>query len=121
MAASAASDTETHVERRRSERAEFSVEIAYSTIDAMFSEFTRNINEGGLFVATEKPLGLEERVSIRFHLPGSGEPVDASGRVVRTEDGRGAEPAGMAIEFDQLSPQARQQVDALVRELRSRQ
>ena len=47
-------------DRRRSARAELTVRIDYSTVDEIFSEFTRDINEGGLFIETEKP---------RLHLP----------------------------------------------------
>jgi hypothetical protein len=42
-------------ERRRSNRAEMVVHIDYATVDELFSEFTRDINEGGLFIETEKP------------------------------------------------------------------
>ena len=44
----------TVVERRRSIRA-LIVRIEYATVDALFSDFTRNINEGGVFIETDFP------------------------------------------------------------------
>ncbi len=110
---------ETFVEKRTSDRAPVTVRIEYGSVDAMFSEFTRNINEGGLFIATEKPLGLEERVQLNFQLPGSEEPIKASGRVVRVEDGSGEENSGMGIEFEELDRSARERINELVLQLRA--
>ncbi len=118
--AEAASDIETQVDRRHSPRAPVTVRITYGTVDAMFSEFTRNINEGGLFIATDQPLGLEERVTLQFQLPGGAEPVKASGRVVRLQEEAGPEPKGMAIEFDELDRSARTRINELVAQLRTR-
>ena len=50
-ARSAAADSE----RRRSTRAPFVVRVDYGTVDAFFSEFTSDVNEGGMFIETETP------------------------------------------------------------------
>ena len=109
----------TWVERRRSPRSPLEVRVDYTTIDAFFSEFTRDINEGGIFVETENPPALESTVALCFRLPGSGEAIKVGGRVVRVSDGRAGEPPGMAIEFESLDPRARRRIDELVRALRS--
>jgi uncharacterized protein (TIGR02266 family) len=88
-------------------------------VDAFFSEFSRNINEGGMFVETDRPLGLEERVFLQFRLPGSERPVKVSGRVVRVSDGRRGEAQGMAVEFDSLAAADRKRINDLVRGLRT--
>lgn len=105
-------------ERRRSARELVEIEVEYETVDELFTEFTRNINEGGVFVATERPLELDEAVQLRFQLPGNAESILATGRVVRlqTKDDDGI--AGMGIEFDQLDAAAREAIDRLVRSLR---
>ena len=107
------------LERRRAERADLVVRVDYQTVDEFFSEFARNINEGGLFVESETPHPLGTRVDLQFQLPGSDEPVQVSGTVVRTSSGSGSEPPGMGIEFDDLDSQTRQRVDELVRRLRA--
>lgn len=114
------SETRTTVERRRSARTPVVVRIEYGTVDALFSEFTRDVNQGGVFVATESPLALEERVHLQFRLPGSDEPIRGTGRVVWTRDSGESEPAGMGIHFEELEPSARARIDELVRRLRSR-
>lgn len=114
-------DTEmvhTTVERRLSPRATVTVRVDYSTVDAMFSEFTRNINEGGLFIETETPLALEEQVQLQFQLPGVDDPIKVSGRVawIREADVKG--PPGMGVEFENLDASARRRIDELIQELR---
>ena len=107
-------DVETD-ERRRSARAPVTVRINYATVDALFSEFTRNVNEGGVFVETDEPLELDEVVVVQFTLPGNDAPVQARGQVVRLE------PNGMGIEFEKLDGSSRDTIDVLVRELRNQQ
>ena len=109
----------TRIERRRSPRSPLEVRVDYTTVDAFFSEFTRDINEGGIFIETETPPALESSVSLRLRLPGSDEPIKIGGRVVRVSDGRAGEPPGMAIEFENLDAGARRRIDQLVRALRS--
>ena len=114
-----AEDVQTRVERRRSPRTPIVVRVDYSTVDALFSEFTRNVNEGGMFVETDAPPPLDSQVSMCFQLPGSSEPIRAQGRVVRICDGTGGEVPGMAIEFEHLARDAHDRIDELVRNLRT--
>jgi len=106
-------------DRRRTLRTELIVRVAYSTVDEMFSEFTRDINEGGLFIETEKPKPTGTEVTLSFNLPGSDESVSTIGRVVHVTSGDGDTPPGMGIEFEELSSDDRARIDALIRSLRS--
>ena len=106
-------------ERRRARRADVTVRIDYATVDEMFSEFTRDINEGGLFIETEKPHLPGTEVSMQFHLPGSSEVLSTIGRVVRVSQGDVGMPSGMGIEFDELTAEDRVKIDSIVRALRS--
>ncbi len=110
----------TLIERRQSERTPVIVRVEYSTVDSFFSDFTRDINEGGTFIETETPLSLDSEISLQFHLPGSEVPVRVTGRVVWTrEHGNGEGPPGMGIEFDHLDSEARTRINQLVRHLRA--
>jgi uncharacterized protein (TIGR02266 family) len=111
---------EAEIERRRSRRTPLVVRVSYSTIDALFSEFTRNINEGGLFIETDNPPPTDTRVALQFKLPGSDVPIQARGRVVRVQSPGGDEPAGMGVEFEHLGADARSRIDELVRGLKGR-
>jgi type IV pilus assembly protein PilZ len=119
MADRTQSETRAAVERRRTERAPVVVRIEYATVDALFSDFTRNINEGGIFVETDEPIPLDEKVELKLRLPGSSELVHATGRVVRIEPTTPTSAGGIAIEFAQLDADARELINAAVRRLRS--
>jgi uncharacterized protein (TIGR02266 family) len=119
MAERSQSETRAAVERRRSARAPVVVRIEYATVDALFSDFTRNINEGGIFVETDEPVPLDEKVELKLRLPGSSEVVHVTGRVVRIEPTTASSPGGIAIEFEQLDANARELINAAVRRLRS--
>ncbi len=107
--------------RRRSEREDLKVRVDYSAVDAFFSEFTTNVNEGGMFIATETPAPLDSEVALEFRLPGLDRPVNVSGRVAWISDGKGDSPVGMGIEFHELVPEVRATINDLVRSLRQRQ
>ncbi|MFQ5416676.1 MAG: TIGR02266 family protein [Myxococcota bacterium] len=107
-------------ERRKSDRADLVVRVNYRTVDELFSEFARNINEGGIFIETENPHALGSSVALEFKLPEHEAPIEVVGIVVRISDGsRNGEPPGMGIEFGDLNAAARQQINDLVRQLRS--
>lgn len=111
-------DMSSGVERRRSERVEIVVRVDYKTVDELFSEFARNINEGGMFVETDSPPELGSPVELEFRIPGSEEPIQVLGRVVRATVGDHDEPPGMGIEFENLDAQSRELINELVRNLR---
>ena len=106
-------------DRRKSERANLIVQVVYHTVDELFAEFARNINEGGLFVETDTPHPVGTEVSLEFKIPGSDEPLHVVGRVAHTTNGSPGEPPGIGIEFDDLDSQARQRINQLVRRLRT--
>ncbi len=108
------------LERRYSERADVVVRVDYKSVDDLFSEFARNINEGGIFVETETPPEPGTPVDLQFSLPGSDQLVRARGTVVRVSEGDSGDPQGMGIEFEDLDTDNRERIDDLVRDLRAR-
>ena len=109
----------TDYDRRKSDRADLVVRVDYHTVDELFSEFARNINEGGLFVETDTPHPVGTEVHLQFHVPGAEEPLRVVGRIVRRSGEHRNEPKGIGIEFDDLDRQARQRINQLVRSLRT--
>ena len=112
-------ECESGRDRRRTPRTDLVVRVDYSTVDELFSEFTRDVNEGGLFIETEKPRPNGTEVSMQFHLPGSDGVIQTTGHVVHSTSGDDSSPPGMGIEFEELSDAARDQINALIRALRS--
>ena len=106
-------------DRRRSARSPLTVRVDYGTVDELFSEFTRDINEGGLFIETDKPHAPGTEVTMQFQLPGSRDALQTVGRVVRVTAAALGRPGGMGIEFDELTAEDRRKIDQIVRRLRS--
>ena len=107
-------------DRRKSPRTEAVIPVDYSTVDAFFSEFTTNINEGGMFVGTDQPHPIDTEVTLQFRLPGREAPCSVKGRVVWVrEQADGEGPRGMGIEFETLDDETRTRINELVRELRT--
>ena len=112
-------EVRTIVERRRSLRAPVVVRIEYATVDALFSDFTRNVNEGGVFIETDCPAELDSVVHLRFRLPGTRENIKVAGRVAWIEPGADGQPQGMGVEFENLSDADRARINAIVLRLRA--
>jgi uncharacterized protein (TIGR02266 family) len=110
---------EDEAERRRFGRSDMLVRVEYSTVDEIFSEFTRDINEGGLFIETEKPRPTGTEVAMRFNLPGNNAPLQTIGRVVWVRSASDRVAAGMGIEFDELSGEDRDRINNMIRSLRN--
>jgi type IV pilus assembly protein PilZ len=109
------------IERRSSPRADFVVRVNYQTVDSLFSEFARNINDGGIFVETEAPQPIGTSIELEFKLPGEEEPIEVVGNVVRSIDTDQVGPddvAGMGIEFENLDSNVRDQINVIIQKLR---
>ena len=111
-------EVQTTLERRLSARAAVTVRVDYATVDAMFSEFTQNINEGGLFIESETLLDLDEQVHLQFRLPGVDDPIKVNGRVAWIREAGADGPPGIGVEFENLDADARLRIDEIVQELR---
>ena len=113
------SEVQTTVERRRSARTPVTVRIEYATVDAIFSEFTHNVNEGGLFIETDQPLDVDEQVQLVFRLPGSHRSLRVRGRVAWVRPDADGVASGMGIEFEELDAEARSEINRVVQRLRN--
>ena len=107
------------MDRRKTERTQLVVRVEYSTVDEFFSEFSRDINQGGLFIETSQPLSLGAEVMMRFNLPGGDQMIETVGYVVRISLGDRDGPPGMGVEFEKLHKDDRIRIDRLVRTLRA--
>lgn len=106
-------------ERRRGQRVELKIPVDYSAVDAFFTEFSANINEGGMFLETDHPVEPGSQVQLQFRLPGLAEPVVLTGRVARISDGKDESPQGIGIEFQELDPEVSRTINEVVRSLKN--
>ena len=82
------------------------------------SGFSTNLSDGGVFIATVRPVAIGAVVKLRFQLPG-GARIECSGvvRWVRqVNDKRSETVPGLGVQFVGLSDDAKHAIDAFVRE-----
>ena len=94
-------------ERRQDPRidVEVEIEIHYRTLQEFVTAYTRNISGGGVFIRTPQPHELNQRVRLRFTLPGVDRQFDIPGMVVWVNSSpQSAFPAGMGVKFADLTP-----------------
>ena len=108
----------TSDERRGGARTSLKIPVDYSAVDVFFTEFSANINEGGMFIETDTPAEIGTLVQLHFRLPGLQEPLQVSGRVAWVNEEKEEEGIGMGIEFQDLSLDTREQINRIVRKLR---
>lgn len=108
------------VERRREPRTPVNIRIDYQTVDAFFSEFASNINQGGLYIKTTRPLAPGTHLTLQFLLPNRPTPIQVAGEVVWVNERttKGINP-GMGIRFEELDVEVKAQINRLARELRN--
>ena len=107
-------------ERRRYLRRPVRIPVDYSSVDAFFSEFASNINEGGAFIETDAPEEPGEIVKLMIRLPLRERPLEVEARVVWVRDSAedGVAP-GMGVEFQNLADDVSALINRVVESLRA--
>jgi len=91
---------------RFAKRVAVQVRVDLRSENTFFTGFSENISEGGLFIATEAPHQIGDEIDVELALMGDGQKI--SQRVVvrwiRPVEAAGGLPAGMGVQFLELSP-----------------
>jgi Tfp pilus assembly protein PilZ len=90
--------------------------VTYGAIEGPAKTFTKDINEEGVFLFTDKPLPETSQVHMLVTLPGRGEPLSLIGKVSHTILDDDDERPGMGIVFD-LDDAGRARLTAIIHEL----
>ena len=101
---------------RSSPRVQLKTEVDFHSDSNIYSGFSTDVADGGLFLATLNLLPVGSTVTVKFSIPGAGE-VEAKGEVrwVRALDERAPYMfPGMGIRFVELSPTSRELITAFV-------
>jgi len=101
---------------REKRRLPIKLAVTYGAIEGPASTFTKDINEEGVFVFTDRPLPETSQVHMLISLPGRPQPLSLIGKVSHTILAVDNEPPGMGIVFD-LDDAARGQLAEVVRDL----
>lgn len=94
-------------ERRESGRAALELPVEYERLNALLSDYTQNISQGGTFIRTERPLEVGTVLSFTIRAPQLEDPLVLRGVVrwvVDADRAAGGRPAGMGVAFVYESP-----------------
>ena len=104
-------------ERREHERYDTSIAVDYASDETFLFAYLQNISEMGIFIRTDQPAAVGTRLTLRFHVD-EADPLVLDGEVTwinpLREAGDNLNP-GMGVRFMGLTPDRREQVEALVR------
>jgi len=93
------------------------IEVEFKSAGELEAAFNENILKGGYFVASENPAPRTTPVELRFSLPGVTEPLLLSGEVAFAATPDAPMPgmgAGMAIQFGEVTDQAKKAFKAAI-------
>ena len=111
-------DDQDGMDNRRAKRVDYEVSVDLATDDAFFTGFVRNISNGGLFIASESPMELGKRVTVRFTIPTLPDFVEALGEVRWVRKPRPGTDAvgGMGVAFIDLDPKVEAALDLFIKQ-----
>jgi Tfp pilus assembly protein PilZ len=101
---------------REKRRLPIKLQVMYGAIEGPASTVTKDINEEGVFLLTDKPLPETSQVHMLITVPGKDQPLSLMGKVSHTILAHDEETPGMGIVFD-MDDATREQLQAIVREL----
>jgi len=101
---------------REKRRLPVKLSVTYGAIEGPAKTFTKDINEEGVFLFTDKPLPETSQVHMLVTVPGKEQPLSLVGKVSHTILAADEEPPGMGIVFD-LDEAQREHLHSVIKEL----
>jgi type IV pilus assembly protein PilZ len=99
---------------RESHRIATNIEIKFREKGSFVRSYMLNVNNGGLFLKTDKPLAIDAEVTMRIQLPDDQETMTIEGRVVWTNQKSKVFPAGMGLQFTKILPEHQEKIKIFV-------
>jgi uncharacterized protein (TIGR02266 family) len=110
----------SHAGQRKTPRTSTVIQVDYHTADSFFRDFVDNVSTGGMFIATPKPLEPGTQLRLEFLLPGFNYPIRVKAEVMWNRDKSSVnQRRGMGVKFENLSPNAKDKINTIVKRLRS--
>lgn len=101
---------------REKRRLPIRLQVTYGAIEGPATTTTKDINEEGLFLFTDKPLPETSQIHMLVSVPGKPQPLSLVGKVSHTILAQDDEPPGMGVVFD-LDDAQREQLQSVIKEL----
>jgi len=90
--------------------------VTYGAVEGPAKTFTKDINEEGVFLITDKPLPETSQIHMLITVPNKAQPLSLMGKVTHTVSPGDDDPTGMGIVFEMDTAQ-REQLAEVVKEL----
>ncbi len=101
---------------REKRRLPIRLQVTYGAVEGPANTTTKDINEEGVFLFTDKPLPETSQIHMLVSVPGKEQPLSLVGKVSHTILAHDEEPPGMGIVFD-LDDAQRELLQAVIKEL----
>lgn len=101
---------------REKRRLPLRLSVTYGAIEGPATTFTKDINEEGIFLFTDKPLPETSQVHMLLTIPGRPQPLSLVGKVSHTILAQDTEAPGMGIIFE-LDETQRASLRVIIKEL----
>ncbi|MFO7970195.1 MAG: PilZ domain-containing protein [Desulfobacterales bacterium] len=83
-------------EKRKYPRKQTFVWTEFTASTRSFTDFIQNLSVSGLFIETQLPFFVGEKLSMTFSPPGADEPIKITGKIVRIDS------KGIGVQFDEI-------------------
>lgn len=94
------------IEKRETPRTLIKIQINYGGAGAYLFDYSRDMSETGIFIATDQPLVIGANITLKFILPEVLEEIEAEGVVTWINPAGSIDPPqGMGVKFLKLSPE----------------
>jgi len=92
------------------------VRVEYTNVEDFLVDYTSNNTIGGMFIKTDRPLGIRQRFILRLQLPGGRAAMETEAEVRWTLPASVAAPMipGMGVRFERLASADRDFVESLI-------
>jgi uncharacterized protein (TIGR02266 family) len=104
---------------RTSERFDLEVQVDLESDHNFYTGLTQNISAGGLFIATNVLRRIGDRITLKFSLPGSTQPIAIETEVRWIRENSALHKVdgstGMGVRFINLSPEASNAISSFLK------
>lgn len=104
---------------RERRRLPIRLSVTYGAVEGPTRTYTKDINEEGLFLFTDRPLPETSQIHMLVTVPDVAQPLSLVGKVSHTIIAGDDEPPGMGVVFD-LDDREREKLSAVIQDLEAR-
>jgi len=106
-------------EKRAYKRFSKILEVKYSSVKGLISDWTMNISKGGMFISTRNPLPEGTNLTLKLKVPESEEEITLEGEVVwkvKPEESGGTLIPGMGLKFKNIDEEVIKKIERIIGE-----